>query len=108
MVLANNLKPIAYVNRGTETSPCVFENPQNYIELRNLSALSVTTVQELKAWLSDNNLQIVYELATPQTIQLTPQEIKLLVGDNTIWSDGQVTMVYSADVARWVEKRLNS
>ena len=54
-----------------------------------------------------NGVQLCYELATPQTIQLDPQEIKLLVGDNTIWSDGQVTMVYSADVARWVMKKLN-
>ena len=40
-----------------------------------------------------NGVQLVYELADPQTIQLTPQEIKLLVGDNNVWSDGQVTMV---------------
>ena len=55
-----------------------------------------------------NGVQLVYELAAPQTIQLTPQQVMLLTGDNNVWSDGQVTMVYSADVARWVEKKLNS
>lgn len=36
-------------------------------------------------------VQICYELATPQTIQLTPEEVETLVGENHIWSDaGQV------------------
>lgn len=37
----------------------------------------------------------VYELATPQTYQLTPQEIDLLLGENNIWaSTGDVTVEY--------------
>ena len=69
---------------------------------------SVTSLAEANAWLAENPTTIAYHLATPIKIQLTPQEIRLLVGDNNLWSDGQVTMVYSADVARWVEKKLNS
>lgn len=38
--------------------------------------------------------KLVYELATPQTYQLTPQQISLLTGDNNIWSDGAVTLEY--------------
>lgn len=41
---------------------------------------------------------LVYPLATPQTIQLTPQQVMLLTGDNNLWSDGTITMVYSAEV----------
>ena len=38
---------------------------------------------------------LVYTLATPQTYQLTPQEIDLLLGDNNIWaSTGGVTVEY--------------
>ena len=33
--------------------------------------------------------QIVYPLATPQTIQLTPQEIQTLVGENRIWCEDE-------------------
>ena len=51
---------------------------------------------------------VVYELANPITVNLTPEEIKLLLGDNTIWSDGPVTMIYSADVTRWIQKKLGS
>lgn len=29
--------------------------------------------------------QLVYELATPQTYQLTPQEVRLLTGKNNVW-----------------------
>lgn len=39
----------------------------------------------------------VYELATPQTIQLTPTQVELLQGENNIWSDGEMTLTYLAD-----------
>lgn len=46
------------------------------------------TVDGWKAWLSEHPVQIVYKLATPTTIQLTPQEmIEALGGVNTIYTD---------------------
>lgn len=41
-------------------------------------------------------VQVAGVLVTPQEIQLTPQQITALVGDNTIWSDadGSMTAVY--------------
>ena len=63
------------------------------------------TASEFKTAVSGQML--CYELATPQTYQLTPQEIQLLLGTNNVWSDGNVTLVYSADIQRWVEKKLN-
>lgn len=51
-----------------------------------------TTIESWKAWLSNNPLQICYTLATPTTIQLTPQTVKALVGENHIQaSTGDVT-----------------
>ena len=44
-------------------------------------------------------VQLVYELAEPQTIQLTPQEVELLTGTNNLWSDGEIT-VKTADNVR--------
>lgn len=38
------------------------------------------------------DLQLVYELATPTTIQLTAQDIQLLTGSNTVSSDAGTTM----------------
>jgi hypothetical protein len=51
------------------------------------------------------SLQAVYKLATPQTYQLTPQEITSLLGTNNIWSDaGTVDVEYRADTKLYIEK----
>ena len=40
---------------------------------------------------------LVYELATPQTITLTPTEVELLLGYNTLWADtGDLSLTYDA------------
>ena len=38
----------------------------------------ISDVTSLKTWLSNNPIEVVYELATPTEIQLTPHEISLL------------------------------
>ena len=46
----------------------------------------------MNTFLSANNVEIIYPLATPLTYQLTPQEVQTLVGQNYLWSDvGDVT-----------------
>ena len=52
------------------------------------------TESEIKTAL--NGIMLYYELATPQEITLTPEQITALIGDNTIWSDadGSMTAVY--------------
>ena len=68
----------------------------NVIALRNDDW---ETTQDLKDWLSSNNTRLVYELATPQTYQLSPVEIKTLLGSNNIWTDtGDSTITYRADI----------
>jgi hypothetical protein len=42
-----------------------------------------------------NGFILCYELATPLTIDLTPQQMTTLLGTNNIWSDaGDVTVEY--------------
>lgn len=42
--------------------------------------------------------KLVYELATPITYQLTPQQIQTLLGQNYLWSDsGDITVEYGED-----------
>lgn len=54
------------------------------------------TAQDFKDFLADNPLQVCYELATPQTIQLSPNQIEMLMRNNTVWSDaGVVTLEYA-------------
>jgi len=57
------------------------------------------TLANFKTWLDEQQtngtpLQVCYMLATPQTYQLTPQQISLLVGENHLWSDGEITVEY--------------
>ena len=47
-----------------------------------------------------NGVQLVYELATPQTYQLTPQQIDLLLGANHLWSDGEISVVWHKDLTK--------
>lgn len=59
------------------------------------------------AWFFDNgsetqlNGTLVYELAEPQTYQLTPQQVELLLGQNNIWSDsGASTAIFGSEQRR--------
>ena len=49
---------------------------------------------------------IVYELATPTTYQLTPQQIQTLVGQNNVWSEqGDVELSYHIPITNLLVKR---
>jgi len=66
----------------------------------------VTTVQEAKTWFTANPTQVVYELAEPQTIQLTPQEVTSLLGENNISADcGDVEVTYRADTKLYIDEQ---
>lgn len=50
---------------------------------------------EYLEYLVNNPLQFCYELATPITYQLTPQEINTIIGTNTIYADtGDTSVIY--------------
>ena len=53
----------------------------------------------IRTWFTNNPTQVVYELATPQTIQLTPTQVQMLLGNNVLWNDvdGDMTLEYLAD-----------
>ena len=68
-------------------------------------------------WISDRDVyaagaspttgaQVVYELATPITYHLTPQEITTLLGQNNIWADtGDTFVTYKADTKLYIDKK---
>lgn len=66
----------------------------------------ITTLELAKSWFADNPTQVVYKLATPTTVQLTPTEVSTLLGDNTVWSDDGTTidLNYRADTTKVIEK----
>lgn len=69
-------------------------------------------------WISDRDVyasgttpttgaQVVYKLATPQTINLTPTQVNTLLGYNNISSSGTVDVIYHADTKLYVDKMTN-
>ena len=57
-----------------------------------------------------NGHYAVYELATPQTVQLTPTQVTTLLGQNNVWCDtGEVTnLEYRADTKLYIDKAILS
>jgi hypothetical protein len=52
-----------------------------------------------------SGVQLCYELATPITYTLTPQEIRTLLGTNNVWADtGGTSVTYRADTKLFVEQ----
>lgn len=45
---------------------------------------TLNTVTKYNQYLEEHPLQIVYPISTPQTVQLTPVEIKTIIGQNSI------------------------
>lgn len=68
-------------------------------------------------WISDRDVyvsgatpatgaQVVYKLADPITYQLTPQEVKTLLGQNYVFADtGDVDVTYQADTKLYVDNK---
>ena len=67
---------------------------------------SMNTYEKISQWFKDNNTQICYELATPQTYQLTPQQVNTLVGTNNVWSEqGNIELSYHIPITNLLVKR---
>ena len=48
----------------------------------------ISTLNDANTWVGNNNVTVVYELATPTTTTLTAQQINALLGTNNVWSSG--------------------
>ena len=85
---------------------CYCDNSFNF---RIMSETS--TLQEWKDYIvaQRNNgtpITICYELATPQTYQLTPKQIQTLVGTNNVWSEqGNIELAYHIPITNLLVKR---
>ncbi len=74
-----------------------------------ISELSDTTTEAVQAWLAAEHVQFVFKYDTPVTVQLTPHEVKTLLGENNLWADtGAVTVTYRANISDYITKKLPS
>lgn len=83
-----NTTPISSISSATAMALSGYTNAQGvYIVVPNLA-----TETDFDDYMNANPTQLVYPLAEPQTIQLTPQQISLLTGINYISSSDDTTL----------------
>ena len=69
---------------------------------------TITSITDANAWLKENNVEVVYPLATPLEIPLTPEVITLLKGNNNIWTDsGTSEIEYKVDLQSHIQKLID-
>lgn len=87
-----------------ESSPAISTNNNGkriWFRLPN-----ITTLEECTEYLTNNPLQVVYNLETPVTYSLDPVQIKTLLGKNTIYSDtGNVSVNYVIDTKTYIDNK---
>lgn len=83
-------------------------NHNIYVFNANLIDTSIVDAASFKTWLASKNLEFIYPLATTQTYQLTPQQVDLFKGYNSVWGDaGDMSVTYKADIQRYIDKQTN-
>ena len=95
-----NMYPNGYC--GGATSVAV-DHPQTICtqELNGIRFIiydsSFSDITAFNTYIASHPIQLVYELATPLTIQLTPTQVKSLLGVNNVWADtGETEVEYFA------------
>lgn len=74
-------------------------NSANVFWVGILDVLGLADVSAFKTWLASNEVWICYPMKTPTEIQLTPQEVSSLLGENNMFSDanGDLTVEYRSN-----------
>lgn len=74
-----------------------------------LSAPSIKAESQadMNAWLAAHPVTVVYPLATPLTVTLSPAQISTLLGENHIFADtGDISVTYLADTKLYIEGQI--
>ena len=67
---------------------------------------TINSLADWNDWLTNtSNVQFVYELATPFDIDLTPVQIRALVGENNVYSDtnGNTTVKFKDSIQHYID-----
>lgn len=80
-----------------------------YLYIRFGSGSEVNSTDKLSEYFAANPATLVYKLATPYTIQLTPQQLETLKGTNNVWSDtGDTDLTYIADTQLYIDQKFSA
>lgn len=90
------------VGTGDASVQCIRLGASNsYIYFNHItdSIAGISSLANWKTWLASNNVMVIYPLATPQTYQLTPTEVKTILGTMNIVADtGNSSVTYAAKI----------
>jgi len=106
ILLCNWLPVVPYITLRDIDEPgvCITGGNVAYVSIRVPKTIA-STVAELQAYLENNPLDVVYELATPVEYDLTPQTMETLYGTNNILADtGDTEVTYPADTKLFIEQ----
>lgn len=94
-VKCNAFEAISFADRSTKQGVVVGYTGAAYLYFYVLTLLSISTVDQWKAWLAQNPVTVVYPLATPTVVQLTAAEITTVLGENHVSVNcGEVSVEY--------------
>ena len=98
--MCESYKPAENVGFNDQFSDMAMCRYVQKVMIRNTSL----TFNDFKT--SVQGIMLVYELATPQTYQLTPQQIQMILGGNNIWSTGDtVELTYPCDTKLYIDEK---
>lgn len=88
---------------------CVNSNSYNVAQVMLRDNSRFTTANELKTWLQTNGLTVSWKITTPITYQLTPIEVRTLLGENHIFADtGMINFCeYRVDTASYIDSKID-
>jgi hypothetical protein len=87
----------------------VFAPQGNWAPASVLKIEGLTTETDYDAWCAEHKPQISWLLANAVTFQLTPQEVRTLLGQNNIWADtGDVSLLCPADTKAYIDNQIAS
>ena len=91
---------------GMNTSRITYRNGITQINIFDYD--NITTEENWRTQLSNTPLQVVYELATPFDIDLTPVQINALIGVNNIYNDtnGDTEVKYKEGIQHYIDKKI--
>lgn len=98
--------PLACSHYKPSTAPVYANNANNTVCAYGTNLFwrddSITTKEDMQTYLATQYangtpVTVVYAIATPLEIPLTPQTVALLAGNNTLWTDGDsLSVTYKA------------
>lgn len=105
-LICTNYKAEANNTASASDDKYIWINTQKTVRIKDTSKSSMTA-SDFKSAMS--GVYLVYELATPTTVTLTPTEVKSLLGQNNIFADsGDVDVTYRASASLVIEQLTNA